>query len=94
MRGVIWQMAALIGGVAVVVLLVAAVAAAGTPKITHEELKSKLGEPDLIILDVRRAGHWKASDQKIAGAVRKDPKDVETWAKKYPHDKTLILYCA
>jgi len=94
MRRVIWTMTALTVGVAVVVLVAAAIAAAGAPKITHEELKAKLGDPDLIIVDVRRAGHWEASDRKIAGAVREDPKDVEGWAKKYPQDKTLVLYCA
>jgi len=94
MRGVTVQMAVLVVGVAVAVLLAAGIAAAGTPTITHEELKAKLGDPDLIIVDVRRAGHWEASDRKIAGAVREDPKDVEGWAVKYAKDKTLVLYCA
>jgi rhodanese-related sulfurtransferase len=94
MRGVTVQMAVLVVGVAVAVLLAAGIAVAGTPTITHEELKAKLGDPDLIIVDVRRAGHWEASDRKIAGAVREDPKDVEGWAGKYAKDKTLVLYCA
>lgn len=94
MRGIMWMMAALVAGAAVVVLVTAGIAAAGTPKITAEELKAQLGDPDLIIVDVRRAGHWKASDQKIAGAVREDPRDVEGWAGKYAKDKTLVLYCA
>jgi len=90
MRGVMWMMAA----VAVVVLVTAGIVAAGAPTITPEELNAKLGEPDLIIVDVRRAGHWEASDRKIAGAVREDPQDVEGWAGKYAQDKTLVLYCA
>lgn len=92
MRRVTVQIAVLIVGV--VVLVTAGVAAAGTPTITPEELKAKLGDSDLVIVDVRRAGHWEASDRKIPGAVREDPKDVEGWAGKYAQDKTLVLYCA
>jgi len=94
MRGVTVLRGVLVLGVAVAVLLSAGVAAAGTPKITSEELKAKLGDPDLVIVDVRRAGHWEASDRKIAGAAREDPKDVEGWAGKYAKDETLVLYCA
>lgn len=94
MRGIIWTLVALIVGAAMVVLLAQPVAAGGAPKITAEELKAKLDDPDVIILDVRRAGHWKASDRKIAGAVREDPKDVKNWSLRYPHDATLVLYCA
>ena len=94
MRGIIWTLVALIVGAAMVVLLAQPVAAGGAPKITAEELKAKLDDPDVIILDVRRAGHWKASDRKIAGAVREDPlDDVEGWGGNYAHDKTLVLYC-
>ncbi len=62
------------------------------PRITKEELKSMLGNPDLVILDVRGAKQWKASEKKIKGAVWEDPENVESWADKYPKDKTLVLY--
>jgi len=66
-----------------------------TPKMTKEELKALLDNPDVIILDVRVAGEWKKSDLKIKGAVREDPeKDYKAWASKYPKDKTLIFYCS
>jgi rhodanese-related sulfurtransferase len=94
MRGITVQRGVLVLAVAVAVLAIAGIAAAGTATITPEELKAKLGDPNLIIVDVRRAGHWEASDRKIAGAVREDPKDVEGWAGKYAQDKTLVLYCA
>jgi rhodanese-related sulfurtransferase len=65
------------------------------PRITKEELRSLLGNPDVIILDVRIEEHWKESKSKIQGAVREDPeKDINTWADKYPKDKTLVFYCA
>ncbi len=84
----------LIMGLAAAVLPAAPIAAAGVPLITAQELKAKLGSPDLTIMDVRRAAHWNASDRKIVGAVREDPGAVESWAGKYAHDRTLILYCA
>ncbi len=65
------------------------------PRITKEDLKSLLGNPDVIIVDVRIEEHWKESNSKIQGAVREDPeKDINTWADKYPKDKTLVFYCA
>ena len=65
------------------------------PRMTKEELKPLLGNPDVAILDVRIAGEWKRGDLKIMGAVREDPeKDYRTWASKYPKDKTLVFYCS
>lgn len=64
------------------------------PRISKEELKSGLIRPDFVILDVRKAGDWADSKEKIAGAIREDPESVEKWAGNYPKAKTLILYCA
>ena len=65
------------------------------PRMTKEELKSLLGNPKVIVLDVRITDDWKESDSKIKGALREDPeKDYRTWASKYPKDKTLVFYCA
>ncbi len=62
--------------------------------VRREELRARLGDPDLVILDVRRATDWSTSDVKIQGAVRADPGDVAAWADTYPKEKTLVLYCA
>lgn len=94
MQWFIGLMAALIIGGAVAAVPAAAIAEAGVPLITAEELKAKLGSSDLTILDVRREAHWNASDRKIVGAVREDPEAVQSWAGKYAKDKTLVLYCA
>ena len=94
MRGFIGLMTALIMGEAVAVMLAATIAEAGVSLITAEELKAKLGSPDLTILDVRREAHWNASDRKIVGAVREDPEAVQSWAGKYAKERTLVLYCA
>ena len=65
------------------------------PRMTKEELNSLLGNPEVIILDVRIAGEWRKTDLKIQGAVREDPeKDYRSWASKYPKDKTLVFYCS
>ena len=64
------------------------------PRMTKDQLKSKLGSPDLLIIDVRYGKDWTESNLKIKGALREDPEAVDSWASKYPKDKTLVLYCA
>ena len=65
------------------------------PRMTKEELKSLLGNPDVIIMDVRVEEEWKEGKWKIQGAVREDSeKDINSWANKYPKDKTLVFYCS
>jgi len=64
------------------------------PKMTKDELKAMLGNPDLTIIDVRTSTDWTGSDMKITGAVREDPGEVTSWAGKYPKDKRIVLYCA
>jgi rhodanese-related sulfurtransferase len=67
--------------------------APAAPRIDKETLKSWLGNPEVVILDVRVAKDWQGSDKKIKGAVRQDPKDVKTWAASLPKDKKIVLYC-
>lgn len=69
-------------------------AAQEAKRITIDELKGMLGNPDLVIVDVRTHADWKSSTVKIKGAVREDPEKVDTWMSKYPKDKTLVFYCA
>ena len=69
-------------------------AAKDVPRMTVDELKALLGNPDVVIIDVRIDGDWNGSTEKIMGAVREDPRDVKSWAKKYSKEKTLVLYCA
>ncbi len=67
---------------------------ADVPRMTKDELKAMLGNPDLVILDVRAQSDWKGTDSKVQGAIREDPDSVKSWAEKYPKDKTIVLYCA
>jgi len=63
-------------------------------RMSIEELKGMLGNPDLVVVDVRRDADWTSSKVKIKGAVREDPEKADTWMSKYPKDKTLVFYCA
>jgi hypothetical protein len=62
------------------------------PRMTKEGLKSKLGSPDLVVVDIRLEEQWKFSNRKIPGAVHENPAVPDTWMNKYPKDKTLVFY--
>jgi hypothetical protein len=63
-------------------------------KITINQVVVKLDDPQMLILDVRTPKSWQASDNKIKGAVRKNPETFDSWAKDLPKNKDLVLYCA
>lgn len=63
------------------------------PRMTINELKGKLGSPDLVVIDVRKADDWAESATKIKGAVRENPYNLASWLGKYPETKTIVLYC-
>ncbi len=75
---------------------------AGTPSvfagevktIDKDELKTMLGSPDLVVLDVRTGKDWTSSEFKIKGAVRFTDKDISMAMEKYTKDSTIVLYCA
>jgi hypothetical protein len=71
---------------------VAAQASAGL--MTKEELKPLIGNPDVVILDVRIGKDWTASEFKIKGAVQASPKTFSDWKDRYSKEQTLVLYCA
>jgi rhodanese-related sulfurtransferase len=76
------------------VLVSSDVSATGPVRITTEELKQRLGNPEIAIVDVRSGSDWTGSERKIAGAVREEPNDLGGWEKRYTKDKPMILYCA
>ena len=65
------------------------------PRMTVEQLKKLLDDPksDVIIIDVRTGASWTNSDVMIKSAVRENPDDFTAWAKKYPKENTIVLYC-
>jgi rhodanese-related sulfurtransferase len=75
-------------------LVAAGALAAEAARINKDELKAKLGNPDVVIIDVRSHTDWLFSGDKIKGALRENYRDFEGWYAKYPKDKTIVLYCA
>ncbi len=67
-------------------------AADAVPRISKEEVKARMGAPDLILLDTRTGSDWKDSDQIIQGALRADPREFSQWAEIYPKETTIVLY--
>ena len=59
------------------------------PFISIEELKAKLGEPSVVILDVRIPKHIAASRFKIRGAVWVNPKEIGQWVHSLPSKSRL-----
>jgi len=71
-----------------------AAASGEVPRMTKEELKPLLGNPEVIVIDVRKERGWTTAETKIEGAVREDAGEAQTWGQKYEKNKTYILYCA
>ena len=88
----LWVMVMVVG--LVVTFAWACSSAAGAPRVDKETVKGWLGNPQVVILDVRAGSDWQDSKTKIKGAVRQDPKAVQTWAASIPKDKKIVLYCA
>jgi hypothetical protein len=61
-------------------------------RISKEELKDRLNDPSLIILDVRISKDWKKSGKKIKGAIQQDPYKFAKWSSQYPKTKTIVFY--
>ena len=62
--------------------------------ITAAELKSALAstKPPLVI-DVRKPPAFLAAPDLIAGALRRDPATVSSWAKELPRASSVVAYC-
>jgi len=61
-------------------------------KITINQVLESLDHPQLLLLDVRTSGSWQASNNKIKGAVRKNPATFDSWANDLPKNSYLVLY--
>ena len=64
------------------------------PRMTKEELKAMIDNPELVIVDVRSGRDWQSSESKIKNAVREEPRKADSWAGKYDKRNTFVLYCA
>lgn len=62
--------------------------------ITGSELKSKLsGSTAPLLIDVRRATAFRTASEMAAGALRRDPADVASWARALPRAASIVTYC-
>lgn len=75
-------------------LFIQPVFAESVQRMDKDTLKSLLGTPDIVVLDVRTGNDWTESTYKIKGAIRAPGKELEAWSTAYPQDATLVLYCA
>lgn len=64
------------------------------PRLSVDQVKQMLGNPEIVIIDVRQDRSWWRSNAKIPTSSREDPSQVDQWEHKYPKAKTLIFYCA
>ena len=63
------------------------------PRISIDDVKNLLGNPNVVIIDVRTKKSWWSSTMKIKDAVREDPSKVSEWMGKYSKSQTLLFYC-
>ncbi len=64
------------------------------PRMTVDELNSRLDDPTLVIIDVRSPGDWNPSSTKIKGAIREVLEKAEEWAPRYGKEKKFVFYCS
>ena len=64
------------------------------PRISIEDLKQQIDNPNFIIIDVRSSDEWADSTTKVKGSIREDPSKAASWITKYPPNKTIVLYCS
>lgn len=93
MRRLIFMFLAAFSAAALLTGMSKAPSAEQVPRITVEELRAELGNPDLVVIDVRSDRDWRRSDRKITGAIREDSARLQDWAGKYGKEKKLVLYC-
>jgi rhodanese-related sulfurtransferase len=70
------------------------VSATEVPRISTDDLNLRLGDADLVVLDVRSNPDWQQSDKKIVGSERVNPGTADQWASHYSKEKDIVLYCA
>jgi rhodanese-related sulfurtransferase len=62
--------------------------------INSSELQSDLaGGGSTLVVDVRKSPAFRNASDMIAGALRRDPARVSSWAKELPQASTVVAYC-
>lgn len=61
--------------------------------INPQEFKSKLGNKDVTVIDVRRKEDYAADNSVIPGSTWFDPANIDNWCSTLPENKEVVLYC-
>lgn len=61
--------------------------------INPQELKSKLKNENVKVIDVRRKDDYAAADSTIPGSNWFDPANIDGWCDAMPKDQEVVLYC-
>ena len=62
--------------------------------IAPSQLRADIaGRTPPIVIDVRRQPAFTSSREMIRGALRRDPEQVEAWAKSLPAASSVVVYC-
>jgi len=62
--------------------------------ISFSELQSAIRSRNPpIVIDVRKEPAYKAARDMIAGALRREPDSVTSWARELPRASTVVVYC-
>ena len=61
-------------------------------RVTAGELNALLGDRQAVIVDVRETRDWENSDQKIKGAIRLDPVNLDPANLPIAKNALLVLY--
>jgi rhodanese-related sulfurtransferase len=85
---------ALVGALLLLPLGTALAAKQEVQSVNPATLKGMLGDPQLMVIDVRTPSAFADSKTMIKGAVRQDPGKVPTWGKTLPKDKKIVVYCS
>jgi rhodanese-related sulfurtransferase len=65
------------------------------PSISPEELYSLRGTAaSPLVVDVRPARAFDATDWLLAGAIRQDPEHLTRWATALPSGRRIVFYCS
>ena len=66
----------------------------GVPRMTVDDLNSRLDKGDVAVLDVRSDRDWNSAHTSIPGSARVNPDEIGQWAKSLPEGQAIVLYCA
>lgn len=62
--------------------------------INASQLKAaRAGKQPPLLIDVRRTPAFRTAPDMAAGALRRDPAGVESWAKALPRASSVVTYC-